>query len=82
VPAISVSTWVPAAEPAAKDEVTPLGKPVAESATLPENPPTLVTVMVLVPLPPWATETDMGEGDSVKSAATLTVTVTLPVTVL
>jgi hypothetical protein len=80
--AISVSTWVPAAEPAAKDDVTPLGKPVAASATLPENPPTLVTVMVLVPLPPCATETDMGEGDNVKPGAGFTVTVTVPITVL
>jgi hypothetical protein len=50
--AVNVRTWVPGAEPAAKVDITPLGKPVVESATLPENPPTLVTVMVLVPLPP------------------------------
>jgi len=79
---VSVSTWVPGAEPAAKDDVTPLGKPVAASVTLPENPPTSVTVMVLVPFPPCATETDMGEVESVKPGATFTVTVTLPVTVL
>jgi hypothetical protein len=80
--AIKVSTWVPAAEPAAKDDVTPLGKPVAASVTLPENPPTLVTVIVLVPLPPCATETDTGEGDSVKPGATFTVNITWPVAVV
>ena len=82
--AISVSTWVPAAEPAANEDVMPLGKPVAASPTLPENPPTSVTVIVVAPLPPCAIETDMGKGDSVKPgvALTFTVTVTVPVTVL
>jgi hypothetical protein len=82
VPAISVSTSVPAAEPAAKDDVTPVGKPVAESATLPENPPTLVTEIVLLPLLPCATEIDTGDGESVKLGAAFTVTMTVPVTVL
>jgi hypothetical protein len=49
---------------------------------LPENPPTSVTVIVLVLLPPWATETDVGEDDKVKSGVGFTVTVTVPVTVL
>jgi hypothetical protein len=78
--AISVSTWVPAAEPAAKDEVTPLGKPVAASVTEPEKPPASVTVIVLVPLLPCAIETDAGEGESVKPAAAFTVTKTVPLT--
>ena len=50
--AVSVSTWVPANEPAAKDDETPLGNPEVASVTLPENPPTSVTVMVLVALLP------------------------------
>lgn len=77
--AISVRTCVPAPEPAAKDDVTPLGKPEVASATLPENPPMPVTVMVLAPLPPCATETDIGEGESAKLAAAFTVTETVPV---
>jgi hypothetical protein len=48
----SVSTWLPAAEPAANEAVTPLGSPLDVSATAPENPPSSVTVMVLVVLPP------------------------------
>lgn len=47
--------------------VTPLGKPEAERVTLPENPPTSVTVTVLVPAePPCVIETLLGEADSVK----------------
>lgn len=46
--------------------VTPLGKPDAASVTLPENPSTSVTVMVLVPLFPCVTVTLFGEAESVK----------------
>lgn len=52
LPAASVRSCVPATEPAAKEAVTPLGRPLAESVTLPKNPPTAVTVIVLVPLLP------------------------------
>jgi hypothetical protein len=48
------------------DAVTPLGKPEADRVTLPLKPPTSVTVIVLVPLPPWAMLTLPGEADSVK----------------
>jgi len=71
--AVSVSTWVPANVPAANDAVTPLGKPVAARATLPVNPPTSVTEMVLVPLLPAATDTLFGAAESVKLGGTLTV---------
>jgi hypothetical protein len=62
----SVSAWVPAADPSAKDAETPAGKPEAESATSPENPPILVTMMVLVPLPPCAIDTVAGVADKEK----------------
>jgi len=71
--AVSVTTWVPSVEPAAKLAVTPLGKPDAASATVPVNPPTSVTEMVLLPFSPWATDTVAGEAESVKLGAALTV---------
>jgi hypothetical protein len=46
--------------------VTPPGRPDAASVTLPENPPRSVTVIVLVPLPPWVTVTLLGDEDSEK----------------
>lgn len=46
--------------------VTPLGRPDAASVTLPENPPTSVTVIVLVPLLPWVMVTLLGDAESVK----------------
>ena len=46
--------------------VTPLGRPEAARVTLPLNPPRSVTVMVLVPLPPCAMVTLLGEAESVK----------------
>ena len=49
------------------DAVTPLGRPEAASVTLPENPPTSVTVIVLVPAaPPRVIDTLLGEADKVK----------------
>ena len=48
-----------------KVAVTPLGKPEADSATLPE-PLDGVTVMVLVPWPSCPTVTLLGEEESVK----------------
>lgn len=50
-----------------KFAVTPLGRPEAESVTLPENPPWSFTVMVLVPAdPPCVIETLLGDAESVK----------------
>lgn len=69
--AASVSTCVPTADPAAKEAVTPPGRPLAARVTLPEKPPTAVTVIVLVPLLPWATETLVGDADSVKLGAVI-----------
>lgn len=50
--AVSVRTLVPVVGFVPNVAVTPLGRPDAASVTLPVNPPTSVTVMVLVPLPP------------------------------
>lgn len=48
--------------------VTPAGNPEADKLTLPVNPPEGVTVMVLLPLPPWFTLTLEGEAESEKLA--------------
>lgn len=47
--AVSVSELVLVVEPGLNDAVTPVGKPDAESATDPLNPPDGTTVMVSVP---------------------------------
>lgn len=64
--AISVSTLVPVVGFVPNAAVTPLGRPEAARVTLPVNPPTSVTVMVLVPLPPCVIVRLLGESDSVK----------------
>ena len=64
--AVRVSTLVPVVGLVPKVAVTPLGKPDAASVTLPENPPTSVTEIVLVPLLPCVTVTLLGEAESVK----------------
>ena len=46
--------------------VTPVGRPEAARVTLPVNGLTSVTVMVSVPLAPWATDRVAAEGLSVK----------------
>ena len=73
--AVRVSTWVPAVDPAAKEAVMPLGRPLAERETAPEEPPISVEVIVVVPLPPWATDTVVGEAERVKPSAAFTVKV-------
>ena len=50
--AVSVSTLLPVAGLVANAAVTPLGKPEAARVTLPVNPLTAVTAIVLVPLLP------------------------------
>jgi len=64
--AVSVSTLVPLVGFVANAAVTPLGRPDAARVTLPVNPPTSVTVIVLVPLLPWVIVRLLGESDSVK----------------
>ena len=64
--AVNVNTLVPVVGFVPKAAVTPLGKPVAAKVTLPLNPPTSATEIVLVPLPPCVTVTLLGEAESVK----------------
>ena len=48
-----------------KEAVTPEGRPEADRLTLPVNPPEGVTVTVLLLLDPCATDTLLGEAESV-----------------
>ena len=50
--AVKVSTLLPVVGFVPNEAVTPLGRPDAVSVTLPVNPPTSVTLIVLVPLLP------------------------------
>jgi len=64
--AVNVSTLVPVVGLVPNVAVTPLGRPDAASVTLPVNPFTSCTVMVLLPLPPCVMVTLLGESESVK----------------
>jgi hypothetical protein len=64
--AVRVSTLVPVVGLVPKVAVTPLGRPEAASVTLPVNPPTSVTEIVLVPLLPCVIVRLLGESESVK----------------
>ena len=68
--AVSVSTLDLAAGLVAKAAVTPVGRPVAASVTLPVNPPASVTEMVSVELAPWMTVSAGVVGASVKLGGT------------
>jgi hypothetical protein len=76
---VSVELALPPAggvtEDGANDAVTPLGRPEALSETAELNPLRLLTVMVLVPEPPWVTLTEDGEADMPKSGTGAPVTV-------
>ncbi len=64
--AVRVSVLVPVVEAGLKAAVTPAGKPLAAKATVPVNPFTGDTVMVLLPLAPWAMESVAGAALSLK----------------
>lgn len=64
--AVSVSVLVEVVGFGLNAAVTPLGRPAALKVTLPVKPFNGLTVMVLVPLPPCATLTLVGEAESVK----------------
>jgi len=64
--AVSVSTLDPVVGFVPNDAVTPLGKPDAARVTPPVNPPTSVTLIVLVPLLPCVTDKLLGEAARVK----------------
>src|SRR5208337_1686931 len=64
--AVSVRVLVVVVAVGLKDAVTPLGRPEAAKLTLPVKPFWPFTVIVLVPLLPWATDKAVGFADSVK----------------
>lgn len=55
-----------AMEAGLKVTVTPVGWPDAVSAMAELKPPETAVVMVEEPLPPWTTETELGEAEMVK----------------
>ncbi len=67
--AVKVSVDVPlvAMDAGLNAAVTPLGRPDADSVTVPVNPDSAPTVIVLVPVPPCATLTLVGEAAMLKS---------------
>src|ERR1035438_9801008 len=64
--AVSVSVLLEVVGFGLNAAVTPLGRPAALKVTLPVKPFNGLTVMVLVPPPPCATLTLVGEAESVK----------------
>ena len=65
--AVRVSRLVPVVGFVPNTGLTPLGRPDATRLTLPVNPPTSVTVMVLVPpVPPGVIVILLGAAESVK----------------
>ncbi len=75
--AVSVRTLDAVAGFVAKLAVTPAGRPVVESVTLPENPFAPTTSMVSVALAPSVTERVPAVGESVKLGAAVTITETV-----
>lgn len=72
--AVKVTTSVPDVLPAVKAAVTPDGNPDVVYVTVALNPPTALTVIVLVTEPLSGTDTLVGEAESVKLWGTVTVT--------
>jgi hypothetical protein len=62
-----------------KPTVTPVGWPVADNATAELKPPEMATVIVDVPLPPRATDSEAGDAETVKSGTAAGVTVSVKV---
>ena len=63
--AVNVNVLVVVALAGLNDAVTPVGRPLAVSATVPEKPPVFASVTVLVPAAPCAMLRLAGEADSV-----------------
>jgi hypothetical protein len=72
----------PVTEVGLKLPVTPVGMPVAESATAESNPPVAVTVTTAYPLWPRASEPEVGETERLNPPVTGAVTVRVKVVVL
>ena len=69
--ALNVTTLLPpVVETGLNAAVTPAGRPLAPSETLPVKPPVRVIVTVLVPLAPWLTVRAVGLVESEKSGVT------------
>ena len=68
MPAPIDSTDVDVVDAGENDAVAPAGTPLMLSATAPANAPLGVTVMVLVPEPPDARVSAVGDADSEKSS--------------
>lgn len=77
--AVSVSMLVEVVGFGLNPAVTPLGRPEALRVTLPLNPSTGTTVMVLVPLPPCVTVMLLGDAVRLKSGVATGFTVRLSV---
>jgi hypothetical protein len=73
--AVSVRTLEVVEDAGLNEAVTPVGTPDAANVTLPVNPLWSVTVIVSVPLLPWAIDRVGAEGASVKLPVPGTVTV-------
>ena len=73
--AVKVTTLVEVVGLVPKLAVTPAGRPEADKLTLPVNPFSLFTVIVLLPLPPRVTATLVDEAESEKSGAAWAFTV-------
>lgn len=63
---VRVEVPVPVMEVGLKPTVTPVGWPLAVKATAELNPPVTVLVIVVPPLLPWVTETEVGEAETLK----------------
>lgn len=65
-PTVSVRTLLVVDDVGLNAAVTPAGRPEALNVTVPVNPLSGLTLMVLVPLEPCGTETLVGAAESVK----------------
>ena len=63
---VMVEVPVPVIDAGLKLTVTPAGWPDAVRVTAESNPPVTVLVMVEVPLPPCATDTEEGDAERLK----------------
>jgi hypothetical protein len=75
---VNVLVVEPAIDAGTNAAVTPVGRPVAVRATVPANPFVPANAIVLEPDAPWFTLRELGDADSVKLGAGVTVTDDVP----
>jgi hypothetical protein len=75
---VNVLVVEPAIDTGANAAVTPVGRPVAVRATVPAKPFVQANAIVLVPVAPWFTLSELGDADSVKLGVGVTVTDDVP----